>query len=232
MRKIVVIFTCLIMLLSLGASLAGALSYGHERYQRFTTARGEIVEIAASGIYRYSLRALVTGGTSWDVVWLGVAIPVLLVAFALYLRRSARGTVLFVGSLASFLYKYLLWTFDWAFNPLFLVYVAVFSLSLWTVVFVLVGVDGPRMRDVISERFPARTAAGFSFAAAGECWREGSAHGHVQTDRWSRRSDDRRDDHLRIPVGATASLRRPDSAGRISFWRADVRSGPCDRARP
>ena len=62
MRKIVVIFTCLIMLLSFGASLAGALSYGHEWYQRFTTARGEVVAIADSGIYRYSLRALVTRG--------------------------------------------------------------------------------------------------------------------------------------------------------------------------
>jgi hypothetical protein len=45
--------------------------------------------------------------------------------------------VLFAGSLASFLYQYLLWTFDWAFNSLFLVYVTIFSLSLWTLVFVL-----------------------------------------------------------------------------------------------
>ena len=46
MRKLVILFTGLIVLLSLAASLAGALSYGHDRYRAFTTARGETVEVA------------------------------------------------------------------------------------------------------------------------------------------------------------------------------------------
>ena len=65
------------VLLSLAASLAGALSYGHDRYRAFTTARGETV------------------------------------SFVFYLQVSMRGTVLFIGGLASFLYQYLLWTFAW-----------------------------------------------------------------------------------------------------------------------
>ena len=75
MRKVVVIFTGLIMLLSFGASLAGALSYGQDRDRTFTTARGEVVEIADAGIYRYSLRTLGTGSAPWDLVWLAV-VPV------------------------------------------------------------------------------------------------------------------------------------------------------------
>ena len=55
-----------------------------------------------------------------------MGVPLLVVSFALYLRGSMRGTALFIGSLASFLYQYLLWTFDWAYNSLFLVYVAIF----------------------------------------------------------------------------------------------------------
>ena len=116
-----------------------------------------------AGIYRYSLRALGTAGTPWDVVRLLVGIPVLLVSFIFHLRGSLRGTVLFVGSLASFLYQYLLWTFDWAFNSLFLVYVTIFSLSLWTLVFVLAGIDGAQVRAAIGKRFPVKTAASFSF---------------------------------------------------------------------
>ena len=40
MRKLVVVFTGLIILLSLVASLAGALSYGRACYRTFTTVRG------------------------------------------------------------------------------------------------------------------------------------------------------------------------------------------------
>ena len=163
MRKLVVICTVLVILLSLVASLAGSLSYGLEHYRTVTTPRGEVVEVADAGIYRYSVRALVTAGTPWDVVRLLVGIPVLLVSFIFHQRGSLRGTVLFVGSLASFLYQYLLWTFDWAFNSLFLVYVALFSLSLWTLVFVLAGIDGAQVRAAIGKRFPVKTVASFSF---------------------------------------------------------------------
>jgi hypothetical protein len=146
MRKFVVMLTIFIMVLSFVASLAGALSYRNERYRTVTTARGEVVEVADGGAYRYSLRSLVTRGAPWDVVWLGIAIPVLASALVLHMRGSLRGTLLFVGILASFLHKYLLWTFDWAYNPLYLIYVAVFSLSLWTLVLVLRGIDREQVR--------------------------------------------------------------------------------------
>ena len=70
-----------------------------------------------------------TGGTPWDFVRLFVGIPVLVASLVIYLRGSLRGTVVFIGSLASFLYQYLLWTFDWAYNAYFLGYVGVFALT-------------------------------------------------------------------------------------------------------
>ncbi len=166
MRRLIVIFTTLIILLSFVASLAGALSYRNGQYRIVTTARGEVVEVADTGVYRYSLRSLVTGAAPWDIVWLGVAIPLLVLASVLQARGSARGTVLFVGAIASFLYKYLLWTFDWAYNQLFLAYVGVFSLSLWTLVLILTNVDPEQIRAAIGPRFPVRTIAAFSFAVA------------------------------------------------------------------
>jgi hypothetical protein len=167
MRKLVIIFTLLLILLSVVASLPGALSYGHNRFRTFTTVRGEAVDVQDVGVYRNSLRVLVTAGIPWDIVRLLVGIPLLIVSFSLYLRGSLRGTALFVGSLTSFLYQYLLWTFDWAYNSLFLVYVTLFSLSLWTLILVLTGVDGAQVRKVIGEHFPLRTAAGFSLLVGG-----------------------------------------------------------------
>ncbi len=160
-------FTVLIVLLSLAASFAGTLSYRHDRYRTVTTARDETVEVQDAGVYRYSLRTLVTGGMPWDFVRLFVGIPVLITSFVFYLLGSLRGTVVFIGSLASFLYQYLLWTFDWAFNAYFLVYVGAFALSLCTLGMVLAGMDLARVRAQISERFPVVTATSFSFAVGG-----------------------------------------------------------------
>ena len=129
--------------------------------------RGEVVQIEVVGVYRYSLRALVTSGIPWDFVRLLVGIPILLICFVLDLRGSLRGTVLFIESLASFFYQYLLWTFDWAYNAWFLVYVLLFSLSLWTLVLVIAGIDPTQVRAAIGERFPVRTVASFSFAVGG-----------------------------------------------------------------
>ena len=167
MRKLVILFTLLVILLSLIASLAGALSYGSDHYRTFTTVRGEVVDVLDAGIYRYNVRSLATGGTPWDFVRLLVGIPLLIVSFILHLRESLRGTVLFIGSLASFFYQYLLWTFDWAYNSLFLIYVALFSLSLWTLVLVLAGIDEAQVRKAIGDHFPVKTVATFSFAVGG-----------------------------------------------------------------
>jgi hypothetical protein len=167
MKRLIATLTIGILVLSFVASLAGALSYRHQQYRTITTARGEVVEVADAGAYRYSLRSLVTGGAPWDIVWLGIAIPVLAVALGLHRRGSVRGTLLFVGMLASFLYKSLLWTFDWAYNPFYLMYVALFSLSLWTLMLVLRDLDGEQIRAAIGPRFPVRTLATFSFAVGG-----------------------------------------------------------------
>jgi hypothetical protein len=80
-----------------------------------------------------------------------------------------RGTAAFIGNLASFLYQYLLWTFDWAFNSPFLVYVALFSFSLWALILVPTRVDGAEVREVVGDRFPVRTTAASSSHWAAFC---------------------------------------------------------------
>src|SRR5215831_6548574 len=108
MKRLVASLTIAIIVLSFVARFAGALSYRNQQYRTVTTARGEVVDVADGGVYRYSLRSLVTSGAPWDLVWLGIAIPVLAAACGLHLRGSVRGALIFVGILGSFLYKYLL----------------------------------------------------------------------------------------------------------------------------
>lgn len=165
MRRLIIVFTLLIIVLSAVASVAGIL--GPDGYRTVTSVRGESVEVQDAGIYRHSGRAFVLAGVSWDWTRLLLGIPVLLASFILHLRGSLRGTAVFIGSLASFLYQYLLWAFGWAFNGFFLIYVAVFSLSLCTLALVLVGVDRAEVSGSISERFPVVTATVFSLAMGG-----------------------------------------------------------------
>jgi pimeloyl-ACP methyl ester carboxylesterase len=165
--KLVVVFTVILVALSLVVSISGVLSFGNDESQTITTARGEMLEVQDAGVYRYSPRAFVTAGIPWDFVRLLGGIPILLASFVFFLQGSLRGTAVFIGSLASFLYQYLLWTFGWAFNRLFLVYVASFSLSLCTLTLVLVQVDLGKVRVGITARFPVITTACFSFAVGG-----------------------------------------------------------------
>ena len=80
MKRLIATLTIGILVLSFVASLPGALYYRHQQYWTITTARGEVVQVADAGVYRYSLRSLVTSGAPWDVVWLGLVIPALAVA--------------------------------------------------------------------------------------------------------------------------------------------------------
>jgi len=164
-RRLIIVFTLLIILLSAVASVAGIL--GPDGHRTVTSVRGESVEIQDAGLYRHSVRAFVIAGVPWDWTRLLLGIPVLFASFILHLRGSLRGTAVFIGGLASFLYQYLLWTFGWAFNGFFLVYVAVFSLSLCTLVLVLAAVDRGKLRESVTERFPVVAAAVFSFALGG-----------------------------------------------------------------
>ncbi len=167
MRGLTVVAVVLVGLLSVAVSLGGVLSYGQDQYRTVVTARGETVQMQDAGVYRFSVRSLVVAGIPWDVVRLVFITPLLLVSLVLHVRRSLRGSMLLLGGLGSLTYQGLLWTFDWAYNSLFLVYVGLFSLSLWTAVIVTVQTDRRAIAEAVTGRFPARTAATFSFLLGG-----------------------------------------------------------------
>lgn len=106
-----------------------------------------------SDLYRDNL--LVTAG--WfgnDLVTLAVAAPMLIAALILSMRGSQRAQLVWLGMLDYTLYNYAFYLFGAAFNRFFLIYVALFTLSIFALIFGLAKLDV----SAISQKFHARTS--------------------------------------------------------------------------
>ena len=103
-----------------------------------------------------------------DAITLFVAIPILIVAMRLSVLGSTRAMLVWLGVLDYFLYNYAFYLFGAAFNWFFLIYVALLGLSIFALIFGLVGLDVSGIATLVSPRFPVRWIAGYMlFVAAG-----------------------------------------------------------------
>jgi len=167
MRKLIIIFTILIILLSVISSVVGVLNYTTLNFESFVTASGEKLEILSSGIYKYNVKSWVLSGIPWDIVRLVFGIPLLILSFIFYLRGSFKATMIFTGILFSFVYQSLLWAIGWHFNALFLVYTFTFTLCLVTLFLTVLSFATNKIEFEINKNFPLRTVAIFLFFIAG-----------------------------------------------------------------
>ena len=99
-----------------------------------------------------------------DLVILVVAVPLLLVSMIATARGSIRATMVWLGALSYVLYNAVFFAFDVAFNQMFLLYVAVLSLAIWSLVALLLGIDGARVQACFTNRLPVRTIAAYLVA--------------------------------------------------------------------
>lgn len=102
-----------------------------------------------------------------DLVTLLLCLPLLAVSFWLTLRNSLRGRLLLAGTLGFILYTYITMCFGAAYNSLFLVYVALFSLSFFALVLVMMSFDVSSLPAHFSARLPRGWIAALLFFAAG-----------------------------------------------------------------
>jgi len=149
--------------LSLVAAGTGVLWQGNGNHSKFVTLRGETVSMQGDGLYKFDSVNYAAQGIGQDIVTLLVGIPLLLISLALYRRNSLRGKLLLAGTLAYFLYSYTTYSFGVAFNILFLVYIAIFSLSLFAFVLSLMSIDVNELPIHFSSKLPRRTIAIFMF---------------------------------------------------------------------
>jgi hypothetical protein len=126
----------------------------------YTNHRGETVTINGQGLYYYDTVSMAAQQQGNDLVTLAVGLPLLLASTWLAFNGSMRGRLLLTGTLGFFLYTYMSMAMLTSFNPLFLVYVALFSLSLIAFVLSMMSFDLSSLADHFSEDLPRRWIGG------------------------------------------------------------------------
>lgn len=153
----------LVALLGLIASAAGVFGQGEGNPVLFTTLRGQQVQLQGHGLYQYDSVSGAAQQIGGDVVTLFIGVPVLLFSIFLAARGSLRGRLLLSGTLGYFLYTYASVAFLLAYNQLFLLYVALFSLSLFALIISLTTLDLKELPAHFSSTRSRWPVAGFLF---------------------------------------------------------------------
>jgi hypothetical protein len=138
------------------ASAAGIFLRGDGSFESVTSERGEEYKMATTGVYAYNAQRVVAEGVGWDVATLLLAIPTLIVSLPALAQGSLRGRLLTVGILGYLFYQYLMYAVTWAFGPLFLLYVAIYALSLTAMVWIISTIRLAGLAERFTEAFPRR----------------------------------------------------------------------------
>lgn len=155
----------LIALLALIGALAGLFLPGGEGPFTFTSLRGHEVEMFGRGLYQYDTLLVGAALRGTDAVTLLISLPLLVLFFWKARSGSQNAMLALLGVLFYFLYKGASLTFSAAFNPLFLVYTALFSASLFAVIVAMTTFDLESLAKRVQPGFPHRGAALFLFVA-------------------------------------------------------------------
>jgi hypothetical protein len=94
-----------------------------------------------------------------DLVTLAIAIPLLVVSQLFAMRGSERGLLVWLGTLTYMLYTYLTYAFGSVFNAFFLLYIALVSLSLFTLIAALLHLNAEAIRQRFGEQTPIKTVS-------------------------------------------------------------------------
>lgn len=151
----------LIAVLALISAGAGLFAPGGAGPYPFTNSYGQSVPMYGQGLYQRDSLMAGAGFRGTDLVTLLLGIPLLLLAYRAARRGSHNGQVVLCGVLLFFLYNAASMTFSAAFNPLFLVYTALFSAALFAAIIALAGLDGQALAARVQPGFPWRGTAVF-----------------------------------------------------------------------
>ncbi len=157
----------LIGLLALIAASAGLFyQFPGEPYP-YTNHRGEAVMINGQGLYYYDTVSMAAQAQANDLITLVVGLPLLLVSAWLAFRGSLRGRLLLTGTLGFFLYTYMSMASLASYNALFLVYVAIFGLSLYAFILSMMSFNLQDLPQSFSEKLPRKWIAALMFLVGG-----------------------------------------------------------------
>jgi hypothetical protein len=112
------------------------------------------------GLYRNNLWATSQFQGS-DLVRLVLVVPLLFFALYLYRKGSLRALLLWQGILLLSVYDYAFYLFGAAFNEFFLIYIALFSLSILALMFAIPKINAEEIKSNFSDKTPTRFIAGY-----------------------------------------------------------------------
>ncbi|AEG17293.1 hypothetical protein [Methanobacterium paludis] len=114
------------------------------------------------GLYMHDTVSGVAQMMGQDLITLIVAVPILLGSLYLISRGSLRGYLIWMGTMFYFLYSYASMSFLTSYNQLFLVYVALFSISLYAFIYGLLSMDVKTIKKSVSPGVTIKIAGVFS----------------------------------------------------------------------
>jgi hypothetical protein len=156
-----------IFLLALFAAGMGVFYSTDGEPYSFVSHRGEAVTLNGSGLYFYDTVSSAAQMQANDLITLAVGLPLLAVSAWTAFRGSLRGRLLLTGALGFILYTYLSMATLASFNALFLVYVALFTLSMYAFILCMMSFDLEDLPQRFSTDLPRGWIAGLMFVVAG-----------------------------------------------------------------
>lgn len=155
-----IVALCLAIALLAGVTSGlGAFMRGDGSLEDATSIRGEAYRYATTGVYAYSAERVVAEGVGWDWVTLFFAVPALLLSLPGIGRGSLRARLFAAGILGYFFYQYLMYSVFWAFGPLFVPFILLYSLSAVAIVWIVSTIDIASLPERFGPSFPRKTIA-------------------------------------------------------------------------
>jgi hypothetical protein len=124
-----------------------------------------LIGLFAPSIYR-DPAVVLPQNLGTDLVTLCVGVPLLALTTVATWRGSLRARLLWLGALGFLTYDYGMYALGVRWNQLFLVYLALFALSLYALIIGLVGTDAERIRAGLVTRVPSRAVASYFIVIA------------------------------------------------------------------
>ena len=162
----ITLMTLSIAVLSTIAACAGIFSRGGPGPTEHVSVHGQKVVLHGEGVYRHMSADVAIQGIAQDWITLGAGVPLLLFSLFLFRKNSRRGAILLAGSAFYFFVTYLFYLAMAMFNPLYLMYVALLSLSFFTVALTAITLMKHEWTGLFPEKL-ARRAGLFMMINAG-----------------------------------------------------------------
>src|SRR5688572_21026238 len=122
----------------------------------FTSAGGLFIK----NIYRDDI-LIKTGWIGNDIITLTVIVPIFITILILVAKGSQKAELIWMGLLSYIFYNYAFYLFGAAFNKFFLVYVALFTMSLYSLFIGFYNIDINSIGSKFSSKTPRKLIAGY-----------------------------------------------------------------------